>query len=88
MNKRTLLALGVVAAAGAVAWRRLSLRETLDWATVPKPGRLLDIDGYRVHHVEQGAGPAIVLIHGFGEDHKLRGYWSEPGTRDEGSRCG
>ncbi len=66
MNKRTLLALGVVAAAGAVVWRRLSLRETLDWDDVPKPGRLIDIDGYRVHYVDQGAGPAIVLVHGFG----------------------
>ncbi len=66
MNKRTLLAVGVVAAAGTVAWRRLSLRETLDWATLPKPGELLDIDGYRVHYVEQGQGPAMVLVHGFG----------------------
>ena len=66
MNKRTLLALGVAAAAGAVAWRRFSLRETLDWDAVPKPGRLIDIDGYRVHYVEEGAGPAIVLVHGFG----------------------
>jgi pimeloyl-ACP methyl ester carboxylesterase len=66
MNKRTLLALGIAAAAGAVALRRLGLRETLDWDAVPKPGRLIDIDGYRVHYVEQGAGPAIVLVHGFG----------------------
>src|SRR5512146_955880 len=66
MNKRTLLALGIAAAAGAVALRRLGLRETLDWDDVPKPGRLIDVDGYRVHYVEQGHGPAIVLVHGFG----------------------
>ena len=66
MNKRTLLALGMFGAVGVVAWRRLSLRETLDWDDVPKPGRLIDVDGYRVHYVEQGAGPAIVLVHGFG----------------------
>ncbi len=66
MNKRTLLVFGIVAAAGALALRRFGLRETLDWDDVPKPGRLIDIDGYRVHYVEQGAGPAIVLVHGFG----------------------
>jgi pimeloyl-ACP methyl ester carboxylesterase len=66
MNKRTLLALGIAAAAGAVALRRLGLRETLDWDDVPKPGHLIDIDGYRVHYVEQGTGPAMVLVHGFG----------------------
>lgn len=66
MNRRTLLALGIAAAAGAIALRRLGLRETLDWDDVPKPGRLIDVDGYRVHYVEQGHGPAIVLVHGFG----------------------
>lgn len=46
--------------------RRGRLREDLDWETVEKPGRLAEIDGYRVHFVEAGAGPPIVLIHGFG----------------------
>ncbi|TAK54580.1 MAG: alpha/beta fold hydrolase, partial [Dehalococcoidia bacterium] len=38
----------------------------LDWDDVPKPGRLIDIDGYRVHYVERGDGPVVVLVHGFG----------------------
>lgn len=30
----------------------------------PPEGQLLDIDGVRLHYVERGAGPAVVLIHG------------------------
>lgn len=66
MNKRTMLVLGAAAVAGAAVFRRAGLREDLDWDMVEKPGRLIDIGGYRVHYVEQGAGPAIVLVHGFG----------------------
>jgi pimeloyl-ACP methyl ester carboxylesterase len=54
------------ALAAAVAARRSALREDLDWETVDKPGRLVEVDGYRVHVVEAGSGPAIVLVHGFG----------------------
>jgi pimeloyl-ACP methyl ester carboxylesterase len=46
--------------------RRVIPRETLDWETVAKPGRVAFIEGYGVHYVEQGAGPAVVLLHGFG----------------------
>jgi len=66
MKKRTLFVLGAAAVAGAVALRRAGLREYLDWDLVEKPGRIIDIDGYRVHYVDQGSGPAIVLVHGFG----------------------
>ncbi len=66
MNKRTMLVLGAAAVAGAAVLRRAGLREDLDWDMVEKPGRLIDIDGYRVHYVEQGSGPAILLVHGFG----------------------
>ncbi len=66
MKKRTLLVLGAAAVAGAVALRRAGLREDLDWDLVEKPGRLMDIDGYRVHYVDEGSGPVIVLIHGLG----------------------
>ena len=30
------------------------------------PGRTLEVVGHRVHVVEQGAGPALLLVHGFG----------------------
>ena len=30
----------------------------------PPAGRLLDIDGVRLHHVDRGEGPPVVLVHG------------------------
>lgn len=68
MNKLWLLVPGAVAlAAGAyVARTRLRLIEDLRWADVPKPGRIVDVNGYGVHVVEAGDGPAMVLVHGFG----------------------
>ena len=66
MLKRALIGGALAAGLGAVAARRLGLREDLDWESVEKPGRLIDIDGYRLHYVDAGAGPAILLVHGFG----------------------
>jgi len=68
MKKRTIVAIGVATAATAafIAARRSGLREDLDWVAVDKPGRIIDVDGYGVHCVLQGAGPAVVLVHGFG----------------------
>jgi pimeloyl-ACP methyl ester carboxylesterase len=68
MNKRTLAVLAAASVAGAayVLTRRSPLRPELDWESVEKPGRIIDVDGYGVHCVEQGSGPAIVLVHGFG----------------------
>ncbi len=67
MNKRTVALLAAASAAGAgyVIARRSPLRPELDWESVEKPGRIIDVDGYGVHCVEQGAGPAMVLVHGF-----------------------
>jgi len=65
MRKRTLFVLGAAGVAGAIVLRRAGLREDLDWDLVARPGSLIDIDGYRVHFVEQGTGPAMVLVHGF-----------------------
>lgn len=40
--------------------------EPLSWSDAPKPGRLVDVNGVRVHFVEQGSGPPVVMVHGFG----------------------
>jgi pimeloyl-ACP methyl ester carboxylesterase len=56
----------VVATAAFLALRRAGLREDLSWNEVDKPGRIVDVDGYGVHVVEMGAGPAVLLVHGFG----------------------
>ena len=68
--KRLLLIAGIIgaaAAAGIALLRRKRIVEDIDWATAEKPGQLMEIDGYTVHYVERGAGPAtMVLVHGFG----------------------
>jgi pimeloyl-ACP methyl ester carboxylesterase len=66
--KAPLLFAGLAAAgtAALLAVRRGGLQEDLDWRDVPRPGRLVDVDGYHVHVVEKGEGPALVLVHGFG----------------------
>lgn len=65
MKKRSLLGLAAIGGA-AILLRRVRLREDLEWHDVVKPGSVATIDGYPVHYVDQGAGPAILLIHGFG----------------------
>ena len=63
-TSRTALWAGAAALGAAVtaAWvERRSRRAERDQ---PAAGRLLDIDGVRLHVVEQGQGPAVVLIHG------------------------
>ncbi|HEY7802422.1 MAG TPA: alpha/beta hydrolase [Dehalococcoidia bacterium] len=49
-----------------LALRRSGLREDLEWSEVTKPGTVIEIDGYGVHYIDAGEGPAIVLVHGFG----------------------
>jgi pimeloyl-ACP methyl ester carboxylesterase len=36
----------------------------------PPTGRMLDIDGVRLHYVERGDGPPVVLIHGNAVSHR------------------
>lgn len=66
MRIRTILAIGAAAAGGAVLLRKAGIHEDLDWDSVDKPGQLIDIDGYRIHYIDRGHGPAMVLVHGFG----------------------
>ncbi len=66
MRLRTILVAGAAAAGAAMLLRKAGIHEDLDWSAVDKPGRLIEIDGYKVHYIDQGAGPAMVLIHGFG----------------------
>jgi pimeloyl-ACP methyl ester carboxylesterase len=67
MKKRTKIALGGAAAMGAAALlRRSGLREDLEWSEIVKPGHIIDIDAYGVHYLDNGEGPGLLLIHGFG----------------------
>lgn len=61
------IALVAVFVAVIALWRFLfRKREVLDWRDVPKRGRLIDVDGENIHYVDEGKGPPVVLIHGFG----------------------
>jgi pimeloyl-ACP methyl ester carboxylesterase len=51
------------ALAGATLWRA-GVREARAAALHPAPGAFITVDGARLHYVEAGAGPAVVLIHG------------------------
>lgn len=68
MNRLWLVVPGLAALVGGayIARSRARLIEDLRWADVPKPGRIIDVNGYGVHVVEAGEGPPMVLIHGFG----------------------
>src|SRR2546426_12476077 len=46
--------------------RLISRRERIDWQDAERPGQLIDVGGVRVHYIERGTGPAIVMVHGFG----------------------
>ena len=61
------IALGAIFVAVLALWRLLfRKREVLDWSTTSRPGRLIDVNGETIHYVDQGRGPPVVLIHGFG----------------------
>lgn len=50
---------------------------------VPQDGRHLQVEGARLHYVEQGSGPAIVMIHGLGGQLRNFSYaMLEPLARD------
>ena len=56
----------VVSAVLAGISRLIRRRETIDWRDAAILGRIAEIDGVGIHYIEQGKGPAVLLIHGFG----------------------
>jgi len=64
MRRSTIAAAGALTAfllAGAVWTRVLSSRAERDF---PPEGRFVDVEGLRLHCVDRGAGPPVVLLHG------------------------
>jgi pimeloyl-ACP methyl ester carboxylesterase len=45
---------------------RLREPDMLEASAARAPGSFVTVDGHRVHLVDRGAGPALLLIHGFG----------------------
>jgi pimeloyl-ACP methyl ester carboxylesterase len=66
MKARTIVLAAAGVAGALVLHRRFALHEEIDWDDAPRTGDLIDIDGARIHYVDRGHGPAVVLIHGFG----------------------
>jgi alpha-beta hydrolase superfamily lysophospholipase len=59
-----LLVAALVIVAGLVlftAWTAFQVGKAL-----PPQGQFIDIEGTRIHYVDRGQGPAIVMIHGLG----------------------
>ena len=54
----------VAAVAGLVGFTALTARKVE--AALPPQGRFIDIDGNRIHYLDVGSGPAILMIHGLG----------------------
>jgi pimeloyl-ACP methyl ester carboxylesterase len=48
--------------------------------------RVRSFDGTRIAYAVQGAGPAVLLLHGFAADHVLN--WARPGVIDALTRAG
>lgn len=57
-------AAGVAAMAGIFIFNRASTRRAE--ATDPPAGTFIEVDGVRLHYVDQGSGPTVVLLHGNG----------------------
>jgi pimeloyl-ACP methyl ester carboxylesterase len=59
-----IIGLALVFLGGAVLFTALTARGVEK--AVPPLGRFIDIDGAPLHYLDQGSGPAIVMIHGLG----------------------
>jgi pimeloyl-ACP methyl ester carboxylesterase len=54
--------LGVAAVAGLALTTRAAARRAE--ASVPPDGRFVEVEGARLHYIDRGAGPTILLVHG------------------------
>ncbi|AZF52935.1 Beta-ketoadipate enol-lactone hydrolase [Pseudomonas sp. R4-34-07] len=58
------VAAGVVIGASAVSWAFSAWMTRRIETAVPINGRVVEVDGERFHYVDEGQGPALVMIHG------------------------
>ncbi|MEH3159440.1 MAG: alpha/beta hydrolase [Sphingomonas taxi] len=63
----TLVGAGALTAAGALGLSFYAERIAREAERlVPQDGRHIQVDGARLHYVDRGSGPAIVMVHGLG----------------------
>ena len=74
-NKKWLIAgSAALALAGAALFNRGAARRAE--ADFPPVGKFIEVDGVRLHYVDRGTGPAVVLLHGNGvmlQDYEVSG---------------
>jgi pimeloyl-ACP methyl ester carboxylesterase len=56
------VALAAVTAAGLVAFTAWTARQVEK--KLPPRGRFIDVDGARIHYLDEGSGPVLLLVHG------------------------
>ena len=66
MRKLLLIALGLAAGSAFALRRVFRSDETIEWEDATRPGKIASVDGVGIHYVDEGVGPAVILIHGFG----------------------
>ncbi|HUQ26914.1 MAG TPA: alpha/beta hydrolase [Burkholderiales bacterium] len=84
MNQKTAAWIGGTAAALAGAALFVQGRKAKAERDHPPLGRFIEVDGVRLHYVEEGSGPPLVLLHGLGsmvEDFVLSGLIREAAGR-------
>ncbi len=64
--RKIVIAAGAIVTALLAVSRLLRRREDIGWRDADAPGRIATVDGVGTHYIEQGSGPAVVLVHGFG----------------------
>lgn len=72
----TALLAGAAVLAATALWNRAQARRVE--RDHPPTGRFLEIDGIRLHYLERGSGPPVVLLHGnvvTAEDYSLSGVF-------------
>jgi pimeloyl-ACP methyl ester carboxylesterase len=79
-NTAALFAAAGLAGAAALVKATTSRVERLS----PPAGRFVEVDGVRLHYIDQGEGPPLVLLHGLGsmiEDFRLSGLVAQAAQR-------